>query len=1133
MPETQQDKLKRMVKIFLSNNPDDLESKKYLELECRFATKQHHGKIMRLDFDNVINKLTSLGFKTENSPQVILKIMNDMEGRVNKKLNSVKVIINGMNNIQNYCKTNMLINPETNDINDNIEFLKKNPVYIDNEKINPVDYDNFRCRVDLQSEEKLSNDDERVVEIVSNWRDTKKSFRYITRYTFVNPIMPFKVDCSIVKTSKKTRSGNYISEYQILESNIFDNEESYEIELEFNQLPKEMKNLSTDDLVNKVIMSLKRQILIILMGLQKTNYPICYEEIEFVKSSYLKIISGNNEKDALRELNVKDFIGPSTVTLQKDNLLVNNSNTVNILKDYTVTEKADGIRKLLFIPKSGKIYLIDQNMNIQFTGSQVTSSGLSSLTNTICDGEHVITNKNNKYDNRYLIFDIYLHNDYNCRDLPLIKMKGKGIKDSRLERMKIFEQKIMNNCGSVTGNNPTIKIEVKNFVYGSSNDDNIFELSKEVLEKEEMSAFPYNTDGLIYTPMYLAVGSDEIGKGSKMKKVSWKHSFKWKPSEFNTIDFLITSIKNDDKTDKITTVNNEGIDMNSLQNLKQYKTFRLRVGYNEKQHGYINPCQMIIDDEIPNFNDQDDNRNYKPMLFYPTDPVNNKANIVNINIDNNIKVSGESICKAENGDIIEDKMIVEFKYIMDADEGWKWKPLRVRYDKTELYRKGNKEFGNAYHVANSVWKSIHNPITKEIIKGQEDIVELEENPEVYYSKDGNKSDTIALRNFHNLYVKKKLILSVSNKGDSLIDLAVGKGGDMAKWVNAELSFVFGVDISKDNINNRNDGVCARYLNTKKKYKNVPDGLFISGDISKNLKNGNGINDDKGKQIMNALLGKGEKNESILGVNVYKQYGRYNEGFNVVSCQFAMHYFFKNEATLLEFIKNVSQMCSVGGYFIGTTYDGVKMFNKLNKLSKDEKISGFKDSEVNEESKIWEITKKYDNLKFEDNITSLGYEIEVYQDSIGKSFSEYLVNYDYLFRIMENCGFVLLTKEESNDMGMPNTTGDFRELYNKMENDVINNIENKKDFKSAFDMSKDEREISFMNRYFILKKVRNVEIDEMVVFGKDNTEEEKEEKMIKSKLKEQKKELEDKEDKEDNIGSTLQMPSKKKKQKKSV
>ena len=71
--------------------------------------------------------------------------------------------------------------------------------------------------------------------------------------------------------------------------------------------------------------------------------------------------------------------------------------------------------------------------------------------------------------------------------------------------------------------------------------------------------------------------------------------------------------------------------------------------------------------------------------------------------------------------------------------------------------------------------------------------------------------TRGLRDFHNLYVKRILIIGASKPGNNLIDFAVGKAGDLPKWIAAKLSFVFGIDISKDNIENHLDGACARYL----------------------------------------------------------------------------------------------------------------------------------------------------------------------------------------------------------------------------------------------------------------------------------------------------------------------------------
>ena len=68
--------------------------------------------------------------------------------------------------------------------------------------------------------------------------------------------------------------------------------------------------------------------------------------------------------------------------------------------------------------------------------------------------------------------------------------------------------------------------------------------------------------------------------------------------------------------------------------------------------------------------------------------------------------------------------------------------------------------------------------------------------DVYYNKVKDSNFTRSLRDFHNLVIKKKLIVGVSKKGDTLIDFTVGRAGDLSKWISAKLSFVFGLDISR-------------------------------------------------------------------------------------------------------------------------------------------------------------------------------------------------------------------------------------------------------------------------------------------------------------------------------------------------
>ena len=131
-----------------------------------------------------------------------------------------------------------------------------------------------------------------------------------------------------------------------------------------------------------------------------------------------------------------------------------------------------------------------------------------------------------------------------------------------------------------------------------------------------------------------------------------------------------------------------------------------------------------------------------------------------------------------------------------------------------------------------------------------------------------------------------------------------------------------------------------------------------------------------------------------------------------------------------------------------------------------------------ERKIYEITKMYDKTGFPDDEMSLDYAINVYQESINKVFREYLVNFDYLTRIMDDYGFVLVTKEEATAMGLPDGTGLFSELYSSMEQEIKQYPNRKTDYGKAPYMSPEEKQISFMNRYFAFKKVRSLDVKKM-------------------------------------------------------
>ena len=244
-----------------------------------------------------------------------------------------------------------------------------------------------------------------------------------------------------------------------------------------------------------------------------------------------------------------------------------------------------------------------------------------------------------------------------------------------------------------------------------------------------------------------------------------------------------------------------------------------------------------------------------------------------------------------------------------------------------------------------------------------------------------KNSTVSnLRNFHN-FIKRTLIEHIckvywahnQKENISLLDIAIGRGGDIFKFSEAGISNVFGFDKSESSINSINpfdQGAKERYsksnLNINIEFM-VGDATQPSIELIKNI----GIFMDK-----NGLINK--KNPE-------------NSGFQIMSCQFAMHYFFQSEIALRNVLGMFSRFLKKGGFFIGTTVDGK---NITNLLKKDKSFN----------SDLLTITKKYradvPKKPFENAYTfKLNDTVDKgnYFNTMGESI-EYLVNLETLKKI---------------------------------------------------------------------------------------------------------------------------------------
>jgi len=1126
------EELEKRLKQYLESVPSIKQQNKSKEFEIRFGKYSPNGKhISKIDYDNVIKQIIAAGFVTKNKDGLqILRIYSEYQDPKTgqTKMSNIRAEIVGTDLISEYCATNSLEKvlqiPSTQA--NKLKFTQKTSTLDKEGKYQrPIDFPDMGFRVDLKYEQDFGITSQISQKIMANWPNNKKKFRFINRVQFQHPEYPIFVDISIVKSSMQVKGKVDFPTYTIQESHVFENPETYEIELEIDN--KQVQPY--EPLMN----SLRKVIRIIMSGIQGTSYPIPLSERDDVLQGYLRLIHGEEYKR--KYVSSNDFMGPSSYTLQIDNIIEQvNSKLPNIRNNYTVTDKADGDRKMLYIDDKGRIYLIDTNMNVQFTGSQTE---YQICFNSLLDGEHIKYNKKSKFINLYKAFDIYFLNSKSMIQYPLFpkpvsieepaepvseeqKEQGKEegsrirlleqfieklnpksiLKENNVKNDKVKEvwkkqtdkkgetywiemktlkkQKETPHSKKIEGCN--LRVECKQFL-STTSDGNIFELCSKIM----LGIYEYNTDGLIFTPAYSPVGSIAARVPGLLHKYTWEESFKWKPSEFNTIDFLVEVYKKDGK-DKISYMHQEGTNTGDNKTIIEYKTLVLRCGVDTKKHMFENAFNDIIHERLPSPSDIDNESTYESRPFEPTDPYDPLAWMCNI-VLKNTGDENSSIMTTENGDYFEENTIVEFRYDKNAEPGWNWKPIRVRHDKTQKLLQGQKEFGNAYHVANSNWYSIHHPITKEMITTGENLPENgSTDSDVYYKGSLEDSRTAAMRNFHNLYVKKKLILGVSNPENTLIDYAVGKGGDLSKWRQSKLTMVLGVDLSRDNISGATDNACVRYLKECGKFDKMPYCLFLRGDSGQNIRSLEAFPGDKTtkeRMIASAIFGKGPKDSTLLGKGVYNRYGIGEQGFNISSCQFAIHYFFENPRKLHAFIRNVAECTRVQGYFVSTGYDGAQVFRLLRTKKEDEGVSFFTKDRYGNKKRICEIIKKYGQDGFEEDETSIGYRIHVFQETIQQTSIEYLVSFQYLRRIMENYGFELVTDEEAKQMGLPHASGLFGELFAAMQSEIDKDPKRMSDYKQANKMSDVEKQISFLNRYCVFRKVASVSKETMDHFAK--------------------------------------------------
>ena len=712
----------------------------------------------------------------------------------------------------------------------------------------------------------------------------------------------------------------------------------------------------------------------ILASLYRTTEPLlaAYQQSAFLITE-ADLQRYHMELDAMR----LRFVQP--VTMVRSHLRADR--TFNILNGYTVTNKADGERCFLVVARDRRLLRWYRDGRIAWTGITTTKD---IHIGDVMDGEFLSDR------NLFCIFDAYQFRGKNIVRLPLMTTDSDVSKDplkSRLGCAHLFVDDLKKDFLVLSARQP-MRIETKVFLAG--NGAAMQQAIRTILDMQ----FEYPTDGLVFTPRSTSVAPIADRKGD-----TWLRVYKWKPADQNSIDFLVSF----SKTESFDPLLGPG------------RRGTLFVGRTPGTD-IVYPCETLTGEyRLPEMPQEmrvlAESRDRAPSPFQPSAPKAPNAYEIHV------PIGAKGYPEDMSGQRVDDNTIIEC--VRDVAKG-RWKVMRTRYDKTYKYRVlGMSEYGNDINVAENIWTNIHVPVTEEMLRSvftspPDDTFE----DELYYRDSLEARDRVMgdVMSFHNR-IKEELYRTVIKRGDTLLELAVGRANDLHKWRKTQPSKVVGIDLSKGNIEGARQGACVRYLKEIAKNK-LPPALFIEGDMTQPL-----LEQD------NRYIKMLDKREPAPTEYLQRFVGLTE--FDVISCQMAMHYACSSEETFRTFVGNLTRMGK--GMFFGTCMDGQAVYSLL--LGK----TGYMFRAPGQV--FGEITKEY--ADGEGWTEDFGKAITVKLESFEKPEKEYLVPFGKVTEILKENGYELISSTP------------FKDHYGAQTQTVLVG---------------DLQEFSFLHRSFVFKRV---------------------------------------------------------------
>lgn len=810
----------------------------------------------------------------------------------------------------------------------------------------------------------------------------------------------------------------------------------------------------------------------LLENIQQSDILLNVEKHNAIYLEYLKLVRLYDGREIYTAKNSKRrdvFVGCQPETLHRRFI------TSLIEKEYIVFDKSDGERMLLFI-NDNSIFLIDRFMHINKTKASLT---IPDLNNSLLDGEWII---NEQGERTYIIFD------------ALFLQKRDVRENSTIERLKYVNhivKSLSNNKSEFNAEsngiltNADFKIITKPFVLWKKNDTGNI---------EHLFDRPYSTDGLTFVPNTECPKKTKWSALLKMKPIELNtidlFVDEGEAAESNgpdsyVYDLYIKSnlivferkiyllLKHDGQFEWLIDEKGNVIEVNK-NNLKINQNDELRKVHNKTvKIKFPFQTSITLNKQLKNHCVYEFNFNYETRKLEPLHLRYDKST-QGFRGSNHLTVAcdiWDSMFYPVTKEMIINIGNKQFENMDDYSQKLRSKDMSSmlckKFSLNRVIRNALPHQGNDNEDKNSpLWriKKFHGYVKREMIRHYCKNINRPTPEQILQSLGGNlilkTKDSYELRNtetninFLNSLLgitrkqlkfspdKSKIVITKHvyehlthtwlRNTKAVLDIGIGKGGDLWKYTSKELKidYIVGIENESFLLSGADDCALTRLKQIKetKKSKNEPMDTTVCF-----------LHMDGRSNIYDKLK---EKNVEM--------------DFDIVNCFFAIHYFFRDQESLTAMLENVSEMLTYNGFFIGTMLDGKTLNDNLT-LNDGEFTNRHNDEEQNV---LYRINRKYSKDRSLKSMNTCGNHIDVYlKDSI-------IHDYDHLQPYTKKEYLVVLDKfvemAKHFDLELVESSM-FEDFYPKYLKD--NKFPGVK-------LTEEEKRFSFVNRTFVFRKVAN-------------------------------------------------------------